>query len=205
MTGQTLRYKFLNLLDGNLRSSVGDQTWELGRWEEVAGEPALCEYGFHCCEKPYDAFNYVKGNILARVEVDGMVTLGMDKEAWQRMRIVDARHWRKEDSVHLAVFCAELVLHIYEKRYSDDKRPRAAIDAAKAWIGNPSASAAAAAAAYADADAADAASADAASADAAYADAAYAAAAACEETWKKINGWMEERFQQLERYQEEER
>lgn len=141
MTGQTLRYKFLNLFDGELRSSVGDQTWQLGAWEEVAGEPELCKYGFHCCERPYDALNYVKGNILARVEVGGMVTPGSDKEAWQKMSVADARYWRKVDSVRLAVFCAELVLHLYEKRYPDDKRPRAAIDAAKAWVENPSVSA----------------------------------------------------------------
>jgi hypothetical protein len=76
-------------------------------------------------------------------------------------------------NVSIAVECAEHVLHIYEAKYPDDKRPRQAIEAAKAWLDNPCDATrnAADAAAYA-ADAADAA---AYAADAAY-DAAYAAA-----------------------------
>jgi len=82
--------------------------------------------------------------------------------------------------VSYAVFAAEQVIDIYEKKNPEDKRPRQAIEAAKKCIENPSkknkeaaadAAAYAADAAYAAADAADAA------ADAA-AYAAYAAAAA---------------------------
>ena len=43
-----------------------------------------------------------------------------------------------EQSVSYAVFAAEQVIDIYEKKYPDDKRPRQAIDAAKACIKNPS-------------------------------------------------------------------
>ena len=76
----------------------------------------------------------------------------------------------------MAIFSAELVLHIFEEKYPEDKRPRLAIEAAKKWLVNPSketaaAAAAAAAAAYAAYAAADAAYA------AAAADAANAAAA----------------------------
>ncbi len=80
------------------------------------------------------------------------------------------------DKVRLAVFCAEQVIDIYQEYDSDNKAPRLAIEAAKAFIGDPSESnrqtckkaADAAYAAYAAADAAD----------VAYADAAYAAYAA---------------------------
>lgn len=54
----------------------------------------------------------------------------------------------KEKAVRFAVFCAEQSLPIFEARFSGDHRPRAAIEAAKAWLQNPTASAAAAAAAY---------------------------------------------------------
>ena len=37
-----------------------------------------------------------------------------------------------------AVYNAESVLHIYEKEYPDDKRPRQAIKAAKRYLNNPS-------------------------------------------------------------------
>ena len=87
-----------------------------------------------------------------------------DKECFQKMRIVKAYRWTKEDSVKLAIFAAELVIDIFEKQYPDDKRPRMAIEAAKKWLDNPTADTARAAA-----DAA-------AAAYAAYAAAAYAAA-----------------------------
>ena len=43
----------------------------------------------------------------------------------------------KQTSVKLACLCAERVLSIYESKYPDDKRPRLAIEAAKAWADNP--------------------------------------------------------------------
>ena len=87
---------------------------------------------------------------------------------WLIVRIMDYKQY-----VSYAVFAAEQVIDIYEKRYPKDKRPRQAIEAAKKCIEDPSeenkkaAAAAAAAAAYAAADAA---------ADAAAYAAAYAAA-----------------------------
>ena len=78
---------------------------------------------------------------------------------WLLSRLMD-----KKQCVEWAVLCAESVLPIFTERYPDDDRPAKAIAAAKAWILNPSATAADAARAAADA--------------AAYADAAYASAAA---------------------------
>jgi len=87
----------------------------------------------------------------------------------------------KEQNVQNAIDCAEIILSLFEAKYSEDKRPREAIEAAKKWINLPTRENAAAAdaaayaadyAAYADYAAADAA------AYAAYAAAAYAADAA---------------------------
>ena len=87
--------------------------------------------------------------------------------------------------VSYAVFAAELVLPIYEKKYPEDKRPRQAIEAAKKCIIDPSPenkNAAATAHAYAAVAAYAAAAADAAyaAADAAYAAHVYAAYAAAD-------------------------
>jgi hypothetical protein len=95
----------------------------------------------------------------------------------------------KIQNVRWAVFSAEQVLPIFEKRYPNDLRPRKAIEAAKKYIEAPAyayayayaaadaaAAARAAYAADAAADAYAAAAADAYAADAAYAYAAYAAA-----------------------------
>ena len=92
----------------------------------------------------------------------------------------------KTQNVKYAVFAAEQVIGIYEAKYPDDNSPRKAIEAAKAYLNNPTADAAYAAyaadAAYAAARAAYAAyaAADAADAADAAADAAYAAARAAD-------------------------
>jgi len=104
-------------------------------------------------------------------------------EHWNWANWVIVRCMNKRQKVQYAIFAAEQVINIYEKKYQDDKRPREAIDAAKAYLANPCAKTKAAAAAYAAASAAYAAyaayaaAASAAYADYAYADAAYAAAA----------------------------
>jgi hypothetical protein len=43
----------------------------------------------------------------------------------------------KPQVVAVAIACAEHVLETFEKKYPDDKRPRKAIDAAKAWLQDP--------------------------------------------------------------------
>lgn len=99
------RYKFLNTENG-LKSEYGNHSWRIGEWYEVTGDVRLCRNGFHCSERVGRAFSFVKGGAVARVEVDGASTVSAegDKEVWQRMRLVDVRQWRKEDSVSLAIF-----------------------------------------------------------------------------------------------------
>ena len=98
---------------------------------------------------------------------------------WANWVIV--RCLKKETNIKYAIFAAEFVIDIYEKKYPEDTRPRKAIQAAKDYLDGKitvHAADAAANAAYAAADAAYAA-ADAAAAYAAYAAyATYAAAAA---------------------------
>jgi hypothetical protein len=86
------------------------------------------------------------------------------KYSWANWFIVRVMEYK--DYVSYAVFAAEQVIKIYEKKYPHDKRPRQAIEAAKKCIKDPSA-VNKKNATYAAADAADA---------AAYAAYAYAAA-----------------------------
>jgi len=77
---------------------------------------------------------------------------------WANWTIVRVMNYKQR--VQYAVFAAEQVIGIFEKKYPDDKRPRQAIEAAKKCIDNSSEenkNAAAYAAAYADAAYADAA------------------------------------------------
>jgi hypothetical protein len=85
--------------------------------------------------------------------------------------------YEQDIRILFAILCAESVLSIFENQYPDDKRPRKAIEASKAYLQNKNTGAARAAAyaaraatyAAADADAARAADAADAAADAAYA------------------------------------
>lgn len=54
-------------------------------------------------------------------------------------------------SVRIAIKCAEAVIHIYEKRYPKDDRPRKSIEAAIAYVKDPSQKNRQSAAAYANA------------------------------------------------------
>ncbi len=176
-----LLWKFLR---EGMKSEYGDCKWKVGEWKKE-DTAKTCSKGFHASETILDALKYVKGEVLARVEVRGECDKEDDKQAWTEMRIKKAYKWTKEEPVKLAIFSAYSVLDIYEKQYPEDKRPRQAIEAAEKYVKDPSeknkdaarAAYGAAYAAYA-ADAAAYAAADAA-ARAAYA-AAYAAAEAAD-------------------------
>jgi hypothetical protein len=104
------------------------------------------------------------------------------EDRWDWANWTICRVFKYKQRVQYAVFAAEQVIDIYEKKYPDNKKPREAIEAAKKCIDNPSeenkkAADDAAAAAYAAAAAADADAAADAAAYAAYADAAADAAA----------------------------
>ena len=196
-------YKFLKLDGKKIVSAHGNSPWVIGEWREDKRIPKNCERGFHCSDDIYQAFSFVAGTVLAKVEVGGKSDVDVDKSSHQKMRIVQAWEWDKTTSIKLAIYAAELVIDIYEKQYSKDDRPRKAIEAAKKYLKKPTADAAYAArdAAYAADAAADAARAAAYAADAAAdaADAAYAAyaaayaaarAAADADLTKKINTYM---------------
>jgi hypothetical protein len=122
--------------------------------------------------------------------IDALMVLKLlaKTDQWSWFRWLAARLMTHAQKVEWAIFCAEQVIDIYEKRHPKNTRPREAIEAAKKWLKDPSeenkkaAKTAAAAAADDDDDdaaaAAAAAAAYAAAAAAADDDAAYAAAAA---------------------------
>ncbi len=123
-------YKFLRT---GLKSNSGNCKWVVGEWKKEANID-ICNSGFHASKTSLQALGYVKGEILAVVEVKGKSVIQDDKECWSEMRIVHAYKWEKKDSVALSIFAAELCLKNYEKQYPDDKRPREAIEAAKAVL-----------------------------------------------------------------------
>lgn len=195
------RWKFLR---EGLKSNSGNLTWKIGKWEKCGAELSMCNHGLHCSKEINQAFSFVSGEVLAKVEVKGKKLVDDDKECYSDMRIVKAWKWTKKDSVSLAIYAAELVIGIYEKKYPKDDRPRKAIEAAKNWLKHPTKKnkIAANAAVYAASNAANAAVNAANAAYAAYAanaaNAAYAANAVREESVAKIETWMVKRVKKLE-------
>ena len=132
-------YKFLRLNDKNkiISNSGKLKHWKIGIWKKHKGSIELCMSGFHASERPYDAFSYVQGEVLAIVEVDGKQIKSNDKSVHQKMRIVKAYKWTKKDSVEFALYAAEKVIGIWKKKYPNDKQVREAINSAKNWLKNP--------------------------------------------------------------------
>jgi len=139
------KYLWKSLKKG-IVSARGDFKWELKKWYHEDGNIECCKKGFHASENIVNAISFVNCGVLAKVEVKGKNQKESDKQCWSDMKIVKIYEWKKEDSVRLAIFAAELVIDIFEKKYPNDKRPREAIEAAKNWLKNPTARAAARAA-----------------------------------------------------------
>jgi hypothetical protein len=127
-------WKFLRT---GFKSENGNLKWKMNKWNKVDGYLSICCWGLHCSKEPYQAFSFVQGEILAKVECRGKSIIQEDKECWEEQRVVKAYKWTKKDSVELAIFSAKLVLPIFEKKYPDDKRPRQAIEAAVKYLKNP--------------------------------------------------------------------
>src|SRR3990167_5046462 len=126
-----LQYKFLRLKGKRIVSDSGNTIWKLGEWKTYNGELHMCHSGYHCSPTIWEAFSYVQGEVLAEVETKGKRLKDNDKTCNESIRLVRAWKWTKKDSLSLAIYAAEKVLHIFEKEYPEDKRPREAIEAAK--------------------------------------------------------------------------
>lgn len=78
--------------DWGINSKNGKTFWEVGKWNGVENEYEIecCHNGFHASENIYNAWGYVRGEVVAMVEVKGGYHVEDDKEAWEYMRIVKA-------------------------------------------------------------------------------------------------------------------
>ena len=127
-------YKFLDKKGKSIVSRNGNHKWVIDKWYKCDDKLEMCESGFHASKKIYQAFSYIQGDIVARVEVRGKHESQDDKEVWSEMRIIEAKKWTKKDSVALSIFAAELCLKEFEKLYPNDRRPCEAIEAARAVL-----------------------------------------------------------------------
>jgi len=106
-------YKFLRT---GMKSENGNHKWKKNVWYKE-NNIDICERGFHASKNIIDALNYVKGEILAKVEVRGDSIIEKDKECWSEMRILETWKWNKKKSLSLAIYAAELSLPNFKKEY----------------------------------------------------------------------------------------
>ena len=126
-------YKVLDH-DGSARMGVGK--WPLpdgkaGEWLEVKGELVACENGLHLCRR--DDLVHWLGPAIFMAEYDGGEMLESDdKIVVRRARLIEKLDtWNDRTGCLFAADCAERVLHIFERNYPDDHRPRTAIEVAR--------------------------------------------------------------------------
>ena len=76
--------------------------------------------------------NFKKETTLKKL-IEGLIKA--EKWSWGEWLI--EKSVNQKQAIRVAIFSAELVIDIYEKKYPEDKRPRQAIEAAKAYLKKP--------------------------------------------------------------------
>ena len=148
-----------------------------GDWmPEIEGDLLPCENGYHLC-RPQDLVQWF-GEAIDEAEYKGDVVEDDNKVVVRKARLIcRCENWNERTARLFAADCAEHVIHIFEREYPGDKRPRQAIQATRDFA-NSKITAAAWDAAW---DAA-----RAATGDAAWAAARAAAAAAGDAAWAAV-------------------
>jgi hypothetical protein len=116
---------------GRIPSYQGGTPIPARNWTN-AETPILCRSGWHACRWE-DAVRHISDELWV-CELAGDVVEGADKVVASSLRLV--RQVTTIDDRALRLFaadCAEDVLHLYERDYPGDLRPRKAIAAARAY------------------------------------------------------------------------
>ena len=120
----------------DLKSDYDQSQWETGKWR-VVEPPQKERTGLNAAKRIIDAMAYVDMEILAEVEAGGKIIKSSDHWTCEKMRIIKAWKWRKEDSVELAFFASGLVPDKLKKQDPKGKRATEAIGLGWEWFENP--------------------------------------------------------------------
>src|SRR3990167_4661419 len=112
---------FIKRRKGNVQIQTIDAKW--------INEKSACEEAVILFAEHYKD-TVIAGDLLVEVLIKEK---RLQWANWLLPRIMN-----KIQCVKYAVFAAEQVIDIFEKKCPDDKRPREAIEAAKRWLGDPS-------------------------------------------------------------------
>ena len=104
-----------------------------GKWmPKIKGTIKCCERGYHLVTAS-QLVEYL-GPTIWVAEGKGDTDVQDDKTAFRQARLLSrVTTWDERMARIFACDCAERVLHIYEKAYPDDKRPRTAVEVAKRY------------------------------------------------------------------------
>ena len=133
--------KYYKILVKGKSCNGGKCKWSLpsegftGKWmPPVEGKLEMCSRGYHIV-KAEDILDWVKEDCeIFGVEPKGKVTYGDNKGICRSARLIKKLKWDDRIARSFACDCAERVLPIFEKEYPNDKRPRAAIEAARGYL-----------------------------------------------------------------------
>jgi len=99
-----------------------------GKWLPVVKNLDLCQSGYHGC-KSSDLIDWLKDYVY-EIEVRGKKKVGDNKVCAEQMRFIK-KVMGDYDIRVFACDCADHVLHFFEDKYPNDKRPREAIGAGR--------------------------------------------------------------------------
>jgi len=135
--GEVKIIKGYRFVTKDLKSEHGGIQWQVGKWQKLGNdEPlGLCWNGFHGSQRPIDSLRYNFGTRWFECEAQGKILKDTDKFCASEMRLV--REIPNKVIQEFAIDCAWRVLHIFEKKYPNDKRPRQALEATKTFLQNP--------------------------------------------------------------------
>ena len=136
--GDVTLYKFLNAEQRGPFSNAAyslPNDGEPGEWMgPVGGELALCVNGYHYCQEG-TLLEWLQAE-LYEVEIRGerLYDEETGKGCAREMRFLHrVEAWNARTQRLFACDCAEHVLHLYERNYPDDDRPRKAIEVARRY------------------------------------------------------------------------
>ena len=111
-----------------------DGSWTPGEWTPtIEGELVECWNGYHLAT--LEQLPLWLNERIFVAEVDGDVLASADNDKWiaRKVRLVRETAWDQRAALLFAADCAEHVLHIYEREYQNDSRPRMAIETARKY------------------------------------------------------------------------
>ena len=132
-------YKVLN--DDNRSMHGGNCLWSLptakspGKWMPAI-KPIPCKQGYHLCRDAIQLLHWL-GPVIWEVEARGEIVEADNKVVAEQARLVaHINTWNELNARLFAADCAEHVLPIFEREYPNDKRPRKAVEATRAFARN---------------------------------------------------------------------